>query len=291
MSVLNYFCTGTFHFPAEECFNIVLDELRFFNIPLDCVLMESCFLDHPDEVKIEQAIKKILHRQSCSGNPETPNSILTQSQPKSLSFQEKLQDFIDKPNSSLAAVLYSYIITVLTVLNVALQITETVACDQQRTCGEKYKNTFFLLDAVCVIVFTGDFIARYLGSRKGKHFLTRTENVIDILAMSPFYIGLVMARIPCETLCSQDYYIMAVLRILRMFRIVKLSKRSERLKGLCDAWNGGTAEVMLLFLVIFLIIIVSSTMVYFGEVNVEGTNFTSIPETMWYTTVTVTSLG
>lgn len=292
-SVLNYFRTGKFHIPEEECFAVVLDEMKFYKIPLESALTEECFLDHPDEAKAEKAIMDSrVVPQSCElvdlGANSSPCGT---TQSKTKYFQQKLGDFVNNPQSSLAAIAYSYIVTTLTLLNVAIQIAETVACGKGLTCGEKYEEIFFTTDALCVIVFTADYLVRLLGSPRRLRFVTSTMNIVDLLAVSPFYVGLVMTYTSCETLCSQDYYLMAVLRVLRIFRILKLSKSSDRLQRLTKACTGGLGEMLFFLLAVSLVIILSSTLVYFMESREKNTKFSSIPDTMWYTTVTLTSLG
>lgn len=88
---------------------------------------------------------------------------------------------------------------------------------------------YFILEAVCMAIFTSEFLLRLasspatIGLRK---FLTAIPNWIDVFAIAPFYIDLIILQV-----ASGSIKFLAVLRIIRLSRIVRVLKFSKSISG------------------------------------------------------------
>jgi len=110
-------------------------------------------------------------------------------------------------------------------------------------------------------------------------------SVIDLVAILPYYVGLC---IPENDEVSGAF---VTLRVFRVFRIFKFSRHSAGLRILGNTLTACASELGFLVFTLCMAIIIFATIMFYAEKNVAGTTFTSIPDSFWYTIVTMTTLG
>src|SRR5271163_2419534 len=101
----------------------------------------------------------------------------------------------------------------------------------------------------------------------------------------PYYIGLFMHQ------KGEVSGAFVTLRVFRVFRIFKFSRHSQGLRILGYTLHSCAKELGFLFFSLSMAIVIFATIMYYAERSVPGTDFTSIPESFWYTIVTMTTLG
>lgn len=182
-------------------------------------------------------------------------------------------------------------IIVLIILNVIAVMLETVPFLHD----EKHEQKFFkYFDLISVIIFTVEYVLRVWScnhEEKYKHsfwgrvkYMASPGAVIDLMAILPFYV---------HTIVGLDLRILRMLRLLRFFRLFRLTAYMRSAQIIVNVFKKRINELMLsLVLVIFLIIFASCVM-YFAEIrNFENAKkFTSIPATIWWSVVTLTTTG
>lgn len=276
--VLEYCRTGRLHVSPEECFSGLLDELDFFRIPTDSIYNSTCCEDECS-FNIQEIIAKRTEKDKCF-------EVI-----KDLSFRDRIWEFFTDEESSSAAWQYSNFIHLVTIVSAVLIAFETVSCDEVHKCGEVYKASVFIINFTCVVIFTLDYLTKLAVVREKLKFIRGFLNFIDLLALLPFYLEIMLKYVFGVT---QDVSFIAILRLFRVFRIIKIAKRSERLRTIGSSlFSGGGSPVELFFVLfgLFMVLLVFSTIIFFMEQTSEETQFDSIPETMWFTAVTITSLG
>jgi len=179
-------------------------------------------------------------------------------------------------------------ITILTLifLNVVAVIIGSVPSIQTR-----WGKILNLFEIVSVIVFTVEFIARlwsctvdsrFSGSIRGRvRHAFRVMSIIDLLAILPFYLPFF----------GVDLRSLRVLRLLRIFRIAKIGRYYSSLNLIKSVLLSKKEELILSSALMGLLLIVSSTLLYFCENAVQPDAFSSIPATMWWSVATLTTVG
>ena len=203
-------------------------------------------------------------------------------------------------------------------------VVEYLSYAPERRCDPVQPNApipFESVEMFCIILFTIEFMLRVAACPAGPGlvgFFTGAANIIDIVAIVPWYIELLIQLVAGE---GTSLSFLSVLRIIRIFRVVRLFKFSKNLQGLMilgrTIEKSASALAMLIFF-IAITLIVFSTLMY----NVEGPGvvgslqlgaasnvvydnvtrtylrpdgspspFTSILTTMWYCIVTMTTVG
>ena len=152
-----------------------------------------------------------------------------------------------------------------------------------------------MLEAICIMWFTLEYILRFLGAPKKCAFLKDAMNIIDVLAILPFFISLIVLEAVPAGGDSEDFQeierFLAVFRIMRIMRIFKLARHSTGLQSIAYTLKNSYKELALLVLFMSMGVLVFASLCYFAEKDQEGTAFTSIPATFWWAVITMTTVG
>lgn len=192
--------------------------------------------------------------------------------------RSRLQEvfYKDKANDRLRIVIDSSIM-ILVAVNILAIIAESV-----HPIHEAYQAEFYQLEVFSVAVFTLEYILRIWASPSGKKFsyIFSFHGLVDFIATVPFYL---QAFIPGADL--------RFLRVLRMLRILKFSHYNSAIEDLFSAVYH-ERDTFISTLYIFSIgLLITSCMMYFAEHNIQPDKFSSIPEAMWWSIITLTTVG
>lgn len=280
--ILNYYRMGTLHLPKNECVSSFEDELTFFGIEPDD-FSECCYEEYKDR-------KKELQERTAEINLELLNAE-KQGQTSPLSVRQCLYKSFEDPHSSTMALVFYYVTGFFIAISVLTNVVETVPCGvipgtaRNLACGDRYEPAFFCIDTACVLIFTLEYLLRLFAAPNRCKFTRSIMSVIDVVAILPYYIGLV---IPENDDVSGAF---VTLRVFRVFRIFKFSRHSQGLRILGYTLQSCASELGFLLFSIGMAIIIFSTVMFYAEKNEEDTKFRSIPSAFWYTIVTMTTLG
>jgi len=181
-----------------------------------------------------------------------------------------------------------FIITLI-VLNVIAVMLETI-----EHLHLQYRIYFDWFDRISVYIFTIEYVLRvwscthdprYKGSVKGRiKYMLTPGAIIDLLAFFPYYI-LAIAEIDLRTL--------RLLRLIRFFRLFRLTAYTRSAKLIFNIFKTRKNDLILSFILILFLIIIASCALYFTEHlhPINKKHFTSIPATLWWAVVTLTTTG
>lgn len=178
-------------------------------------------------------------------------------------------------------------IIVLIILNVTAVMLETVP-----TIDKPFHQFFQDFDLISVIIFTVEYVLRVWSSNhdpRYKHsihgrlrYMLSPAALIDLLAILPFYV---------HVFVGLDLRVLRVLRLLRFFRLFRLTAYTKSTRLVMNVFKSRFHELMLAFILTSFLIIIASCMVYFAEHNAQPEKFTSIPDTIWWAIVSLTTVG
>lgn len=176
--------------------------------------------------------------------------------------------------------LFDVVLLVLIALSVFTVILESVK-DIQADYGE----LFITLEWIFTVLFTFEFIIRLWCVKKPLAYAYSFFGIVDILSLLPTYIGLL------HPAGSAGYVVIRMLRLLRVFRIFKLARFIGEGNELMRALKASRAKIIVFMGVVTVLVTILGTIMYIIEGGIEDTGFTSIPRSIYWAIVTLTTVG
>ncbi|CAM4563682.1 unnamed protein product [Leuciscus chuanchicus] len=278
--ILNFYRTGKLHYPRHECISAYDEELAFFGI-IPEIIGDCCYEEYKD--------RRRENTERIQDDEENENS--KDMVPPDMSFRETMWRAFENPHTSTMALVFYYVTGFFIAVSVMANVVETVPCRSEHnrakemSCGERYALAFFCLDTACVMIFTVEYLLRLIAAPSRYKFVKSVMSIIDVVAIMPYYIGLVMSD-------NEDVSgAFVTLRVFRVFRIFKFSRHSAGLRILGYTLKSCASELGFLLFSLTMAIIIFATVMFYAEKSSSSSKFTSIPAAFWYTIVTMTTLG
>ena len=189
-----------------------------------------------------------------------------------------MKDKVDKTikNQQTKIGLYlDYLIQFLILLSIISFTVETLPGLDQKIIV--LLNTFEL---VSVIIFNLEYLIRIYTSEKKLKFIFSFYGIIDLLAILPFYLSF-----------GFDLRSARILRFLRLFRIIKLVRYNKAINRFSVAFNMIKEELTMFSVVSLILIYISAVGIYYFENAVQPEAFSSIFSSLWWSVVTLTTVG
>ncbi|MBA4744184.1 MAG: ion transporter [Muricauda sp.] len=191
-------------------------------------------------------------------------------------WKNKLHEVIyeaDTPSGKL----FDIVLFILIIISVILVMLESVDEFDQH-----YHKTLLTLEWVVTIFFTLEYIARLISIKKPWKYVFSFYGIIDFLSTIPLYLSYILAG-------SQVLLAVRAFRLLRIFRILKLVKFMGEASQLQSALKASRAKIVVFIYVVLILSVIMGTLMYLIEGDEAG--FTSIPRSIYWTIVTLTTVG
>lgn len=157
-----------------------------------------------------------------------------------------------------------------------------VMLDSVESIAAVHHDTLYMLEWDFTILFTIEYMLRLICVRDKRRYATSFFGVIDLLAVLPTYLTIILPG-------GQYLLVIRILRLLRIFRILKLVQYLSEADLLIRALRESQRKITLfLFTVLNLVVILGSVMYVVESSNPQ---FTSIPQSIFWAIVTITTVG
>jgi voltage-gated potassium channel len=181
----------------------------------------------------------------------------------------------------------TFIITLIA-FNVLSVIVET-----EQPVADAYSTFFLVNETVSTLVFSIEYVLRVwictmlpafasrgpLGARV--RYALSMMALVDFIAIAPFFLSFI----------QMDLRIARAIRLMRLVRILKMGRYAHAVKTLGNVIARKKEELAIATFVTVMVLILSASAMYFAEHLAQPEAFRSIPESMWWAVVTITSVG
>ncbi len=150
---------------------------------------------------------------------------------------------------------------------------------------------FEIIEIVSVLIFTVEFLLRVWSApenpawrrmkagRARLRYLLTPMAVIDLVSILPFWL---------QFITGID---LRVLRALRLLRVFKLTRYAPVVKLFLDVIKEEAESILAALFLLLVLMMVSSSLMFLAEHEAQPESFSTIPKTMWWAVVTLTTVG
>ncbi|HYC30723.1 MAG TPA: ion transporter [Gemmatimonadales bacterium] len=178
---------------------------------------------------------------------------------------------------TLAGRTFDLLLLLAIVVSVTVVMLESVA-----TVRARAGHTLRALEWGFTVLFTVEYALRLVTVRRPLRYAVSLFGVIDLLAVLPTYLSAIVPG-------AQSLLVIRLLRLLRIFRVLKLAEYLRESRTLAHAMRASRRKIEVFLLSVVTIVVIVGTLMYVIEGEAHG--FTSIPLSIYWAVVTLTTVG
>ncbi|MEZ4858084.1 MAG: ion transporter [Flavobacteriaceae bacterium] len=191
-------------------------------------------------------------------------------------WRKRVHDIIyeaDTPSGKL----FDVVLLILILLSIVFVMVESV-----RGLPAKIYDLLYVGEWVITIFFTVEYFLRIISVKKPWNYVFSFYGIIDLLSTIPLYLSFILAG-------SNYLLTVRALRLLRVFRILKITRYIGESNKLKIALLQSRAKILIFLFAVLITAVIAGTLMYLIEGEENG--FTSIPRSVYWCVVTLTTVG
>jgi len=172
---------------------------------------------------------------------------------------------------------FDFVLFYMIIFSVLLVILESVS-----SIYNQFPGFFVSAELFFTIIFTIEYLFRVFSSPHPWKYITSFFGVIDLLAILPTYLGLII---------DQPNFLLTIraLRLVRIMRVFKLGRYMKEAAVLVKALKMSFHKITVFFGAVLTMVLILGSLLYMIEGEENG--FTSIPQSIYWAIVTITTVG
>ena len=166
----------------------------------------------------------------------------------------------------------------------------TLILETEKNLKDNYHNVFYLIETMVVIVFSIEYILRFITCTSSKRFSGKYGRIkyifspmglIDLISILPFYLNFI----------SNNLLFLRILRLIRILRILKAFQYSKSLDKILIIFGKRKDDMIAALMILISLLIITSVGIYYAENETQPEKFSSILSSMWWSVATLTTVG
>ncbi|XP_067885130.1 potassium voltage-gated channel subfamily V member 2 [Heterodontus francisci] len=300
--IFNFYRTGVLWIKNELCPRNFIEEIHYWGIRIKNTnrCCRISFEERQDELNEQLKIQRQLQAElEVEEDEEHFRDLICGHQ------RRTIWNLMEKPFSSVIAKMVAVASSMFVLVSIVAMALNTVEEMQYKSpAGQLSGHTYMeLVESICIIFFTAEYLLRVLSTPDIEKFARSVLNAVDLIAILPFYLQVLLECFEDEDYGRHDQdiekvgrvgkvgQVLRIMRLMRIFRILKLARHSTGLRAFGFTLKQCYQQVGCLFLFIAMGIFSFSALVFSVEHDMPGTNFTSIPHAWWWASVSISTVG
>lgn len=170
---------------------------------------------------------------------------------------------------------------VLLIVSIIVSVI-VVMLDSVSSINAVYGRAFYAVEWFFTILFTIEYVLRLICIGRPLLYAGSFYGVVDLVSIIPTYLSVIIPG-------SQFLLVIRIIRILRLFRVLKLFKYIGEAHHLMEALRSSRRKVIVFLFAVFTLVVIFGSFMYIIEGEKNG--FTSIPRSVYWAIVTLTTVG
>ncbi|XP_077138491.1 voltage-gated potassium channel regulatory subunit KCNG3 isoform X2 [Ranitomeya variabilis] len=284
--IMMYVKYGKLRFVPQMC------ELSFYNEMiywgLECSQLEYCC-----QRRLDDRMSDTYTYMSDETKPDE-TAVEDLQAPGEKKWLERMRRTFEEPTSSLAAQILAVISIIFVIVSMVVLCASTLP--DWKTAENRSVEEHRIIEAICIGWFTAECIVRFIVSKNKCDFVKRPLNIIDLLAISPYYVSVLMTLFTGENSQLQRAGMtLRVLRMMRIFWVIKLARHFIGLQTLGLTLKRCYREMVMLLVFICVAMAIFGALAQLLEhgLDLESKNedYSSIPAACWWVIISMTTVG
>ena len=190
--------------------------------------------------------------------------------------KERLYEIVFEADTK-AGKYFDIILVILILISIICVCLESIP-----SIHNSYNSILKITEWTITLLFTIEYFLRIIIIRSPVKYIKSFFGIIDLLSVLPTYIGLFIAG-------AHGLIVIRALRLLRIFRILKLTRYLNESRILLKALKSSRVKIGVFLFAVLTLVIIIGTVMYLIEGEKNG--FTSIPKSIYWAIVTLTTVG
>jgi voltage-gated potassium channel len=178
---------------------------------------------------------------------------------------------------SRAGKLFDVVLIYLIILSVVALMWDSMVPD-----GAELHQALTIAEWAFTILFTMEYVLRIYSSPRPLAYMTSFYGLIDLISILPTYLGLIFPG-------ANYVLVVRLIRVLRIFRVLKLARYMSEANVLIRSLVLARRKILVFFSVVLVLATIFGSIMFVVEGPQNG--FTSIPKSIYWTVVTITTVG
>nr|XP_033799511.1 LOW QUALITY PROTEIN: potassium voltage-gated channel subfamily G member 4 [Geotrypetes seraphini] len=294
--IVSFLAAGKLRLLREMCALSFRDELAYWGV--EEAHLERCCLR-----KLFQKLEELAEIRREEDFHRRRGKICARDEGRKVGYcMAKLRDMVENPQSGLPGKVFaclSILFVATTAVSLCVSTMPDLRAEEDRgECSQKCYN-IFVIETVCVAWFSLEFCLRFVQAKSKWQFFKSPLNIIDALAILPYYVSLIvidegkeMEKPGSSSYLEKVGLVLRVLRALRILYVMRLARHSLGLQTLGLTVRRCTREFGLLLLFLCVAVTLFAPLVHLAE-NEMGRcqEFTSVPASYWWAIISMTTVG
>ena len=193
-------------------------------------------------------------------------------------FRAKMHEIIFEADTPLGKG-FDVLLLILILASVVVVMLESV-----ESYHTEYAHLFDILELVFTIFFTVEYILRLYAVYRPMKYVLSFFGIVDLLATLPFYLSFFIVG-------TESLIVIRALRLLRVFRIFKLGSFMSEGRVIIKALHASKKKIFVFLMFVLLLVVIFGSIMYLIEGKNPNSSFDSIPRSVYWAIVTLTTVG